>query len=198
MDATYDYGLARCLYGFFIGHFTYRLWRRTRGGYAPAPALELIAPACIVAFVAIAGGTPAAFLAPIPFALVVFIFAFEAGALSRAMRAPAIQWLGARSYSIYIVHAFVVVNLIGRPIQILEKLTGASWTTALSAPDAPRVIDFGNEWAAAGLIAAYVALVLATAALTYRFIEMPAQRALLKRRLRKDARARPDTRYRPT
>lgn len=43
------------------------------------------------------------------------------------------------------------------------------------------MIDVGDNWAAAGLIAAYIAIVLATAALTYRLIEMPAQRLLLKR-----------------
>ncbi len=181
MDATYDYGLARCLYGFFVGHFTYRLWRQTRALHAPAPSLELIAPVLVVAFVALAGGTPAAFCAPVVFAVAVYIFAFESGAVSRAMGTRPFQWLGARSYSIYMVHAFVVVNLIGRPIQILEKLTGATWTSAPSAPDAPRMIDVGDDWAAAGLIAAYIAIVLATAALTYRLIEMPAQRLLLKR-----------------
>lgn len=190
MDATYDFGFVRCLYGFFIGHFTYRLWRRARGRGSLPPAVEIAALGVAILFVPLAGGTPAALFAPLVFASVVFVFAFEAGPASRLMRTKAVTWLGERSYSIYMVHAFVAVNLVGRPAQIAEKLTGIKLFLEQSSATGLKMLapPFG-EIGALTVIALYIAIVLAVAALTYRFIEIPAQRLILQSRKRAAAQA---------
>jgi peptidoglycan/LPS O-acetylase OafA/YrhL len=60
MDATYDLGLVRCLYGFLVGHLTYRLWQvASRAGFGAGflefAALELAALIGIVGYVSVVG-----------------------------------------------------------------------------------------------------------------------------------------------
>lgn len=172
MDATYDYGLFRCLYGFAVGCGTYALWRRTPRRSIPAPArkgaataLEGVAVAAAVLFVANSGHDPAALAAPLVFAGVVWVFAHEAGAVSRALTTPALQYLGAISYGIYIIHGlllYVVTNAIGLSARWGGKDGGA---VAVHGP------------AGDALAIAYAAAVIALAALAARLVEGPGRRA---------------------
>jgi peptidoglycan/LPS O-acetylase OafA/YrhL len=89
------------------------------------------------------------------------------------MKNPLLLRLGALSYSIYMVHAFVLL--------ILENLTAVAGKFLGMGLKTERVVngsridllDFGNPWVMDGLALVYIAAVIALACLTYRFIEVP-------------------------
>jgi peptidoglycan/LPS O-acetylase OafA/YrhL len=97
------------------------------------------------------------------FVLGVWVFAGEEGAVSRWLDTRPLVTLGRWSFSIYMVHMFViVVTLI-----VARKL---DWMPG------GRRIDFGSVWLndlfAVGLFVGIVGLAL----LAHRFVEIPAQR----------------------
>jgi peptidoglycan/LPS O-acetylase OafA/YrhL len=179
IGTTFDWGLIRCILSFSAGVMTWHAYRAA--SLRCGTMLELICIVLIVAFVCHAGNTRLSLAAPAVFALAVLVFAAEAGAVSRLMRAPALLWLGERSYSIYMVHALVLwlladcvklFRLVG-----IELIAGAESTSGLWQNDVLYLI--------------YIVLVLGVAALTYRTIEVP-PRAWIRRlagpRARQDAR----------
>ena len=96
-DATYDLGLFRCLYGFLIGHFVYRLWQVCPRDVFDTAFIEIAVLIIAIFYVSMAGRTGYSFLAPLVFAVVVLVFAFEAGPVSRMMSNRGNQWLGRTS-----------------------------------------------------------------------------------------------------
>jgi peptidoglycan/LPS O-acetylase OafA/YrhL len=175
MDVTADYGIFRCIAGFFAGLLVHRLWGATRTlrfGVLATP-VELGAVALAVAFVSLAGTGPASFAAPLVFAAVVWVFAFEAGAVSRLLMGRLPQALGAWSYSIYMTALLVaygftkVVAAAGRTLGVPLVGTG----TVDGQPVA--MIDFGPPGAMDLLALVYVALVCLVSWATYRRIEEP-------------------------
>jgi len=186
MDASYDLGLYRCFYGFFLGTFVYRLWQLTGRGGQRLGWAEIPAVIALVCFVGIIGTSWLGFLAPLVSALVVFIFAFEAGPVSRFMRNRAIAWLGQHSYTIYMVHAFVAMNLVFRPVQIAERVFHLNLTTETAAGD--RLISLHSEWLAAALTIGYLSAVLLLSGVLYRRVELPGQKLFLRLMTRPRAR----------
>ncbi len=179
MDATSDFGLIRCLAGFFVGVLVQHAYGRVSRVWSPAAAprasgesprrrvawtaLEAAAILLTIAFVT-AGSRDAAvsLLAPVVFGVVVFVFAFEAGAFSKLLSTRAVQYIGVRSYSIYMVHAFAIVLVEIVSYQLLLA-TGVN----------PQ---HGPELLADGYIVFYCAVVLGLSALTYRWVEQPGRR----------------------
>ena len=156
MDVTFDYGMLRCLAGFFAGVGTFLIWRAIHEGVAlkrgMATALECAAILVVIAFVSFAGIGPLSFAAPFVFAPAVLLFAFEAGALSRAMLTRPFQALGEWSYAIYMTAYFIALffNL---------KLV-------------PRLEGLPMDLVAAG----YLATVIVASWLAFRLIETPTRR----------------------
>jgi peptidoglycan/LPS O-acetylase OafA/YrhL len=179
IDTSFDLGYFRCLYGFFAGHIVYRLFMAARSaGLAKLPMAGLVEAACLAAvivFVAAARDNALSFASPLLFGLVVWVFAFEGGVLSHLLAKVQFQWLGARSYSIYMVHALVIA-LYQKTAAVMQKLLGRPMfaETAVGGEET-RLIFFGGTWVMDGLALSYLATVVAASALTYRFIEMPGQ-----------------------
>lgn len=177
MDATYDLGLPRCIFGFFIGCLVY--WARWRTPTAslpnPGPS-ELLAVTAIVAFVSISGRSNLSFAAPLIFAAVVYIFSFEAGPVSRLLTLRPFQNLGRWSYSIYMVQALIVF-MIGLVVSELQRRSGVTlWKNVLEDGSSVRMIVSDHVILLDVLHVAYVLAVVAVAALTYRWIEEPGRR----------------------
>jgi peptidoglycan/LPS O-acetylase OafA/YrhL len=180
IDATYDLGLARCVYGFFIGHLTYRLWQAASHLELRTGLVEVWVLIATVVYVSAAGHTAYTFVAPLVFGLVVFTFAFETGPVSALMLNRGNAWLGRISYSIYMWQAFIIFNFVDRPVSMLEKITGHSLTTTESASSA-----LGGEAGKLIVLGGHVLPIIATllllgfliivASISYCLIEKPGQ-----------------------
>lgn len=192
IDATYDLGFVRCIYGFMLGQLIYTLRRNLPADrIGNATALELTALAATIAFISFADRGPTSFAAPLVFAAATLVFSYEKGAISGFFQRPVFHALGDWSYSIYMVHAFVwfvagmAISVAGRkfgidPWQIL-------WTEGLSR----RVLVIDNKFVVDLMLVAYLAIVLVLASLTRRYIEDPGRRyfATVARRIEKPSAA---------
>jgi peptidoglycan/LPS O-acetylase OafA/YrhL len=179
MDVTVHYGIFRCLAGFFLGCLAFRAYRATtarlgRGGTMPRAGLvEAACMVLVLAFIAAAGTGPLSFLAPLVFTVAVYVFAFEGGVVSRFMKKPILLRLGALSYSIYMVHAFVLL-ILENSTSIAGKLLGVRLETVRTVNGSRiALLDYGNPWIMDAVALVYVAAVIALASLTYRYVEVP-------------------------
>jgi len=180
-DATYDLGLFRCLYGFLVGHFVYRLWQACPKATFDSPFIEVAALIIAVGFVSWAGRTGYSFFAPLVFAVVVLVFAFEAGPVSRLMSNRANDWLGRISYSIYMWQAFIIFNFVDRGVSVVEKLTHRTLTTTDGAAsalggEAGKLIVLGGNVVPLVATGLFLAVLVAVASVSYRLIEEPDQK----------------------
>lgn len=165
-----DFGILRCFVSFFLGVLTVRVVRSlpARPGPATQGALQVLAMTASVVLVSIVEAIPAAsFLAPLTFALFLgSLLAFpQALLVPRILVARPLVWLGRRSYSIYMVHALVVLL--------------AEYFVRAIGPRTIATLD--SIWAglpASLNLAVSLAAVLAVSHLTYIYIEIPGGRFL--------------------
>jgi len=177
-DLTFDYGLLRCIYGFFLGAAAQRLRAENLDPTArwPRRALavaEVALAAAAIAFIVYGEAFWLFMLSPPLFAAAALVFAREQGPLSRLLLTRPFRAFGEWSYSIYMVHVFLLVNVMGRAASFAGKAGLFGMTPAPDGGRALAEIFTRGPIAAAGVCLVYVALVLATSALTYRFIERP-------------------------
>src|SRR4051812_13418414 len=117
MDTNYDWGIIRCLYGFAAGVMVWHLYKNVdkyRGWLSSTVAsiVEWGALGLAAVFVSLADNTTVlSIAAPLVFALVVLVFAFESGSVSGMLSARPLLFLGTVSYSIYMTHVFVAQRL---------------------------------------------------------------------------------------
>ena len=179
-DVTYDLGLFRCLYGFLVGHFVYRLWQVCPRELFETRLLEIAVLIIAVYYVSTTGRGGYGFLAPLVFAAVVLVFAFEAGLISKLMSNRVNDWLGRISYSIYMWQAFIIFNLIDRPVSIIEKITHRVLTTtegagSALAGEAGKLIVLGGHVLPILATLLFFGVLVAVASISYRLIERPGQ-----------------------
>ncbi len=180
MGTSGEYAIFRCLYGFFCGVVTRRLWiLATERGIAPPPWIEVVAVLAAMAFVACPKPNDALLLTPLVFGVVVWVFAFETGPCSRLLRWRPIDLLGLWSYSIYMVHWFVISVMRGA-FKLVEHLIGQKLeigVTPEGMPLAHPLLYLGDRWLTDALALAYLCAVVALASLTFRYVEEPTRRA---------------------
>ncbi len=179
MDTTVQYGLFRCLYGFFIGVLTYLLYRGGRPAYSMtgfgATAAEIAVVAATATFVAWARRGPISLASPLIFGATVYVFASQQGSVSTLLLTRPFRAAGERSYSIYITHALVLVAA-AHLVKSIEALLGAEiHVDAIVGGKSQPVIAVGNDWMSDGLVVFLVVAVLGVSAVTYRLIEEPAR-----------------------
>jgi peptidoglycan/LPS O-acetylase OafA/YrhL len=182
MDATYDYGLARCLYGFALGVLCFDLrerisFLRTRLTPSAETLLEAASFALAVGYVSVAGGNLLLSVAsPLVFALVVLVFAREGGAVSRALTVPSMLMIGTLTYSIYMLHPFVRA-VVRAALMVVERVlhTDLFMVYALSPGQEPTKIVtlHGSLWLGDLLQVAMLLATVALSVLAYRYIEEP-------------------------
>lgn len=171
---THDYGFWRCLHGFFLGCLIAQFVARkppqlaTRHGNL----LEWSAAGLLVAYMLIAQSDAASIPAPLIFGLIVLVFAYERGALSRLLLSAPAQAIGLWSYSIYMVH-----TLLFTVLKSVMAFIAAKNLVPLSSPvtHPVRLWTLGSTPADVVLSVAYLALVLFCARFTYAWIEAPAR-----------------------
>ena len=127
LNVSYDFGLFRCLGGFFLGCLAHAAWSRWEAPpLAPRlhDALEIGAVVLMAVFLVFAQDTLAFLAAPF-FALLVCLFAGEHGVVSRLLRSAPLVLLGVLSYSIYLVH-FPVFDATAKALSVLQNRTDLS------------------------------------------------------------------------
>lgn len=170
LELQADFGLLRCFVGFFLGVLMVKIVDRLRAkpGAAVQGVLQFVAMIASVVLVSLAETNPAAtFLAPVMFAIFLgSLLAFpDALLMPRILVAKPLIWLGRRSYSIYMVHALVVLLA-----EYFVRGVGAG-----------RIAALDSIWA--GLPATLnlvvsLAAVLAVSHLTYLYVEIPGGKLL--------------------
>lgn len=147
MSVTYDFGFARAVYSFFLGALAWHASRRMQGGHAwmQAGALLLLT----LVFLLVDAEPALAFMLPAVFALLILSVCADSGPLARLLHPSPFQLLGLWSYSIYLMHMPLLL--------LFENI-------------ARRI-----EGAIAGglLMLAFIAVLLAVSAWTYRYVEDP-------------------------
>ncbi len=177
MDTHYDWGLIRCVYGFAAGAIAWNAHRKWNGElrkWLSGNAVEWGALALVVAFVSVAGTTLLSIAAPYVFALVVLVFAFEAGSASAILRLRPLVFLGTISYSIYMTHVFIAKRMFDAAIQVEQRWHVIPFTHR--EIDGRDVAFLGTQlWHGDVAYAVYLAMIIAMSYLTYRWIENPAR-----------------------
>lgn len=171
LDFHYDFGLVRCILSFFIGVLTVRLvsaWPRPAMPIAPS-VLQWILLAAAISIVMVVGAYPEiSFVAPFVFALLLgslMAFPVEAS-LPRLLATAPLVWLGKRSYSIYMVHAAVLVL--------------AEYAVRAIGSRPYRPFDASSAGSATVALCLFVLCVLIASSITYRYVEVRGGRLLLR------------------
>lgn len=144
-------GVPRCLGEFAIGTVICALWLRWRES-PMLPALGVTATGVALLAAHIAGLLPQTFAIPLAFAALVLLLALTSGMRGNILESAPVHYLGEISYATYLGHWLLWMGFK------LVFITGH---------------DMG--W---GLFALFAAMVLASSALLYHFVERPAQRWL--------------------
>ena len=166
MHIQADHGVFRCLVGFGLGAFLASVWPRVAPRIAALGPrsfgiAEVVLIAAIAIFVAASRLTAWSFLAPFLFTLAVAVFAHERGPVSRLLHHPVFLRAGMLSFSIYMVHNFVmgrVRNVLG----LLERHIGLR-------------LDYTDPWQMDALTLAILAAVWIASEITWRLVEKPGQ-----------------------
>lgn len=172
MNTTWDYGIIRCVAGFFGGVVAFHAYEMMeRKGLRCATLREAGVVAFVVLFVIFAGNgadavSPLSLAAPAVFGLAVVVFAGQQGVISLALRAQPFRALGRYSFSIYMIHQPLLILLCyglwssGYYTKAFDVVVTEPW---MGSPDL-IMVDF-------------VLAVILIAAASHRFIEVPARRA---------------------
>lgn len=187
MNISLDFGFVRAIYGFFLGCLIYVIVTKTRQHIklttAFFSALEIALCLTVVLYVAQWGDRYLSFFSPAIFGLTIYIFSFEAGIVSRWLSANVFQFLGKISYSIYMTH-FIIMTAIGLLIKFVNKLFGGNLFEIVMVQTTEGAMDFymlSNAWVMDLLTIPYVLCVIGISMLTYRFIEAPAMKLILRK-----------------
>ncbi len=129
--AKLDYGFFRCIYGFAAGALIYELYSGTQSRFLPfiqkwkiVNLTEIVILAATVIYIAFFSQGPLSMAAPVVFSLVVFVFAFEGGIISRFLKFRPLVFLGTLSYSIYMIHMFISGKFFALPARLVESGLG--------------------------------------------------------------------------
>ncbi|MBY0227243.1 MAG: acyltransferase [Hyphomicrobium sp.] len=182
MNTAFDYGFARCLAGFFMGHICYRIWTtwgenlKAYMDYIGSTTAEVMVVLLAIVFVSVAGITTLSLFAPLFFAPLIIVFAFERGSLSRRMQHPLSVELGALSYSIYMVALLVVMIIIEVAKQADAHLDLDLVQQKLIDGNSRAWLDLGSALANDAFAILYLVIILIVSKITYTIIEAPGRR----------------------
>jgi len=170
---TYSYSFFRCVTGFFAGFLMFRLYS---SGTLPlarfGTALELAAVALMIGFISLVGASNWAFAAPVIFAFCVYVFAHQPGRISTLLTRTPFLRLGEWSYSIYMVHAFVLIVLL-RVVSATEKILGQPIRIDAGFP--ARLYYYHDRYLMDAMALVYLVVVIVLARFAYRRLEAPAR-----------------------
>ena len=180
MASSVVFAIPKCIAGFFTGYLVYEFRNKIKiEGLRHGSCIELATVALIVGYLSIIDverSDPMTMLAPALFAVVVWVFSFEAGAVSRLLRIRPMVWLGTLSYSIYMVHD-VISNQLGAHVRgcIVDKAIPGCENFVYISQAFQETRYFAD-----GVAIAYLLMVIAVSTATYWLIENPGRKAFNK------------------
>ena len=177
LTSTLKYGFIRCLYGFGVGALLWYVYQFFEGKIRSIKwpvwlwnAFEILL--CIGGFVFLTYGRGDVTMLIVPFfALVIFVFSFEKGIVSRFLTMRFFLLLGVLSYSIYMVHSFVGGKLASF-VQLLDGYTPYSFITYVD----DKELLGGSIWQGDAITIFYMVVVVTCSFVTYKIIEEPCRK----------------------
>lgn len=159
---------------FFTGCLTYMLYLKlAQPGQATfwlMTLLEVAAVAAALLFVVNDFATKALVASPL-FSVIILIFAFDSGALSRVLAGQPFSFLGKLSYSIYLTHAAILFCVVS-VFMVAKKFLGIDVAPMIGGT---RYLDTGNPLFNNLVALLVVAMVVLVSMFTYRYVEMTGQ-----------------------
>lgn len=173
--AKLDYGFLRCIYGFACGAMAWEIYRYVEKSWRDNISgtrftlLELASFSATIFYITYFSTGAASMLAPIVCAILILLFAFEGGALSKVFKIGPLVFVGMLSYSIYMIHLFISGKFFELPIRLLESKTDFEFTVV---KDGLRL--YGENVAVGTAFELfYLAVVIGCAYISYKLIEEP-------------------------
>jgi len=166
--------MVRALFGFSLGVVGWYLtpWVKNiaLGSRRMDTAVEVALLGIVVWYVSTCAAGPTNLAAPFLFLITVLIFARERGVLSSLLLTRPFERLGTLSYSIYLIHVFLLYRFING-MSVIEKVTG------FDAADfnGTNTNVGGGAWFSDAMTIVFLAVVIGMSELTYRFVEKPGQ-----------------------
>ena len=166
-----DWGMLRAIFSFFAGCLAHDMRVHSNRKLETPNLLEGWSVLLFAAFVLTTPRGGLQYVFPLLTVIVIYVFSFDQGHISRLLRSRMLQKLGLWSYSIYMVHIFVfqvakmAVSYVGHKTHLdLVGWHSNEKLVQLGTPDQAVWLAFILS----------VVLVVPVAALTYRWIEKPA------------------------
>jgi len=175
-EATHNGGVLRCIYGFAAGGLCWVLWVRYQRLLTTTmprrffwTLAETVTMGWAFYLVNALGDTMFVSITPFVFGALIYVFAFERGFFSGLLRHRFFLLLGALSYSIYMIHAFVSWKIINTAVQVLSHFSSVKMTTLIDGQH-----KLGLEfWQGDLLTLVYLAVVIGISYVSYRYFEVP-------------------------
>jgi hypothetical protein len=114
-------------------------------------------------------------MGPLIFGIAVWAFAHEAGPLSSVLRRRSFTFLGAISYSVYMVHG-LIADIWYYGVRTVDGVTALDEATAFDLLDMNNRVSSETQYLMDWLMLLYVLAVVLTASITYRYVEQPGRR----------------------
>lgn len=175
LDLNHEGAFQRCIYGFSLGVVAFRIHRagKTTWSWLTATMLEIGAVIGVVVLVTVAGASPLSIIVPPFFLGVILVFCEQRGAISALLLRPLPRTLGVLSYSIYMIHRFLIYRTIN-VLTLIENHSGHRLSLVIHKSG--ETVLGGSPQFGDVMSIAFLALVIGCANLTYRLFERPAQR----------------------
>ena len=182
LDASYDWGLFRCFYGFFCGVLLSKVVKaaplRLPNQKRLATAIELAAIIGVFAYIALLGGAPFGYAGPLVFSLFMWIYAAEQGAVTGWLSCGPLVRLGEISYSIYLVH-FPLIVVTALSLRLVEHLLHVDFAAfGFTGLDQMSFVRGPSKLMMDGVMVGYLILVVAAADWAFKYIEGPGRKLL--------------------
>ena len=172
LERTFSMALVRCLLGFSCGVIACNLYRRF-GPLGSGTGLEIATATGVILFVTFASGQ-ATLAAPFVFFAAVLVFASESGRVSAGLRWQPFVMLGTLSYSIYMIHTFVLARCVDLLLLISERTSlELGHLALLESGMVKRAGAEGQAWIGDVLTIAMVAVCIGAAWCTFHWVEEP-------------------------
>lgn len=171
MDVTYDYGLIRCISGFFVGVLICLCRSQLlKINVNVASMLELLLIIFIYCFISELGANKYSLLSPLVFGVAVWFFSYELGYISTILKHKFIQLLGVLSFTMYMIHS-VILTVIWRVNTLLTKNEYIAESTRSHAYG--KIMHFGNAYLGDIFLLCFIGLVIVASSVIYNNYEEP-------------------------